>query len=205
MTKVSSLIPLFCCLFFKKILIIFDYVESSLLCVGFLSLQWMGAAFCCGVQAAHCSDLSCCGARALGTQASVVAAHGLSNCGTWTYFVRSTWNSWTRLWTDMPCIGKRSFIHCATGQVPFYCILRHCSRYIQSDLLFWSCYSKLKCFNSFFYYDFGKSFIACRVVPELVLGLDSSFIFEYLVSLLIIPHRELVEKSYRKLLGGEKW
>lgn len=57
----------------------------------------------------------------------------------------------------------------------------------------------------FHYYDFGKSFIACRVVAELVLGLDSSFIFEYLVSLLIIPHRELVEKPDRKLLGGEKW
>jgi len=40
----------------------------------------MGAAFCCGVQAVRCSGLSCFGARALGTQASVVAACGLSDC-----------------------------------------------------------------------------------------------------------------------------
>ena len=32
-------------------------------------------ALCCGVVASRC------GARALGTQASVVAAHGLSSCG----------------------------------------------------------------------------------------------------------------------------
>ena len=35
----------------------------------------------CGVQASHCSGFSCCGARALGVQASVVEAHGLSSCG----------------------------------------------------------------------------------------------------------------------------
>ena len=37
----------------------------------------------CGEQASHCGGFSCCGARALGTQASVVAAHGLSSCGAW--------------------------------------------------------------------------------------------------------------------------
>ena len=31
----------------------------------------------------HCSGFSCCGARALGTWASVVVAHGLSSCGLW--------------------------------------------------------------------------------------------------------------------------
>ena len=35
----------------------------------------------CGVQASHCGGFSCCGARALGTRASVVAARGLSSCG----------------------------------------------------------------------------------------------------------------------------
>ena len=31
--------------------------------------------------ASHCGGFSCCGARALGTQATVVVAHGLSSCG----------------------------------------------------------------------------------------------------------------------------
>ena len=31
--------------------------------------------------ASHCGDFSCCGAWALGTRASVIAAHGLSSCG----------------------------------------------------------------------------------------------------------------------------
>ena len=33
-----------------------------------------------GVQATHFGGFSCCQAQALGTQASVVAAHGLSSC-----------------------------------------------------------------------------------------------------------------------------
>ena len=37
----------------------------------------------CGAWASHCSGLSYCGARALGAQASVVVAHGLSSCGLW--------------------------------------------------------------------------------------------------------------------------
>ena len=34
----------------------------------------------CGVRASHCGGFSCCRAQALGCTASVVAAHGLSNC-----------------------------------------------------------------------------------------------------------------------------
>ena len=37
-----------------------------------------GATLCCGARASDCGGLSCCGARGLGTQASVVVAHGLS-------------------------------------------------------------------------------------------------------------------------------
>ena len=37
-----------------------------------------------GAQASHCGGFSGCGARALGTWASVVVAHGLSSCGSWT-------------------------------------------------------------------------------------------------------------------------
>ena len=32
---------------------------------------------------AHCDGFSCCGARGLGRQASVAAAHGLSSCRSW--------------------------------------------------------------------------------------------------------------------------
>ena len=35
----------------------------------------------CAAQASHCYGFSCCGVRALGVQASVVVAHGLSTCG----------------------------------------------------------------------------------------------------------------------------
>ena len=40
-----------------------------------------GLLFCCSPWASHCIEFSCCGARALGTWASVVAAQGLSSCG----------------------------------------------------------------------------------------------------------------------------
>ena len=60
---------------------IFGCVGSSLLHMGFLQLWRAGATLHCGAQASHCSGFSCCGACALGTQASVVVAHGLSSCG----------------------------------------------------------------------------------------------------------------------------
>ena len=65
-------------IFFK---FIFGRVWSSLLCAGFLQLQRAGATLRCGVQTSHCGGFSCCRARALGTRASVVAARGLSRCG----------------------------------------------------------------------------------------------------------------------------
>ena len=37
----------------------------------------------CGAWASHCGGFSCCGARALGAQASVVVAPGFSSCGSW--------------------------------------------------------------------------------------------------------------------------
>ena len=61
---------------------IFGCVGSSLLCVGFLWLQQAGATLHCSAWASHCSGFSCCGARALGAQASVVVTCGLSSCGT---------------------------------------------------------------------------------------------------------------------------
>ena len=46
-------------------------------------LRRAGAALCCGTRASHCGGFSCCGARALGLQASAAVACGLSSCGSW--------------------------------------------------------------------------------------------------------------------------
>ena len=40
-----------------------------------------GATLHCGAQASHCGGFFCCGARALGAQASVVVARGLQSAG----------------------------------------------------------------------------------------------------------------------------
>ena len=37
----------------------------------------------CGAWASHCGGFSCCGERALGTQASVIVARAFSSCGSW--------------------------------------------------------------------------------------------------------------------------
>ena len=63
-------------LFLKK----FIYLIYLFLAV--LGLRCCTRAFSsCGEQASHCGGFSCCGAQALGAQASVVVAHGLSSCG----------------------------------------------------------------------------------------------------------------------------
>ena len=51
---------------------------SSLPCMGFLWLWRVGAALHCSAWSSHCGGFSCCRARALGTQASVVVVHRLS-------------------------------------------------------------------------------------------------------------------------------
>ena len=64
-----------------SICLIFGCIGSLLLHAGFLQLWQAGATLCCGAWASRCSGFSCCGAWALGTWASVVAACGLSSCG----------------------------------------------------------------------------------------------------------------------------
>ena len=49
--------------------------------MGFLWLWRAGATIPCGARASCCGGFFCCGARALGARASVVAARGLSSCG----------------------------------------------------------------------------------------------------------------------------
>ena len=90
-----------------------------------------GATLCCGAWASYCSGFSCCGARALGAQASVVAACGLSSCGSRALERRlsSRWltglaaprhvgSSQTRDRTHVPCIGRWILNHCTTREVP---------------------------------------------------------------------------------------
>ena len=50
----------------------------------------MGATLRFGARASHCSGFSCCGARALGAQASVLVARGLSSYGLWALGVRAS-------------------------------------------------------------------------------------------------------------------
>ena len=75
---------------FKKflfILFVFGCIGSSLLCTGFLYLQWAGATLCCGAWASHRGGFSCWGVWALGVRASVVAvvSHPPSSYGIWFY------------------------------------------------------------------------------------------------------------------------
>ena len=50
----------------------------------------------CSARASHCGGFCCCGARALDAQASVVAARGLSSCGSWALEHRlGSCGSWT--------------------------------------------------------------------------------------------------------------
>ena len=49
---------------------------------GLSQLRRAGATLRCDARASHCGGFSCCGARALGAQASVVVVRGLSSCGT---------------------------------------------------------------------------------------------------------------------------
>ena len=76
-------------------LFIFGCVGSSLLCTGLLCLRQAGATLHCGARASHCGVFSCCGAQALGMQASVVVACRLSSCGSRALDRRlSSWGSW---------------------------------------------------------------------------------------------------------------
>ena len=53
----------------------------------FVAVRWLflvvasGGYSCCSAWVSHCGDFSCCGAQALGMQASVVVARGLRSCG----------------------------------------------------------------------------------------------------------------------------
>ena len=72
--------------------------------------------FCCGAQAPRGGGPSYGRARALGAQASPVAAHGLSSCGVWVYSL-CVGSSRIRDQTCVSCIGRQIPIHCTTREV----------------------------------------------------------------------------------------
>ena len=82
-SSVSNGTDLFFFFFFNShfLKFIFGCIGSSLLCAGFLQLQRAGATLHCGAWPSHCGGFSCCRARAVGAQASLVAVRGLSSCG----------------------------------------------------------------------------------------------------------------------------
>ena len=95
---------------------IFGCAGSSLLRVGFLSLQWVGATLHGGAWASHCSGFSCCGAQAIGLVGP--KAVGFSACGAQAQLLQGTWNaSRTRDQTCVPCTGREIPIHCPTREV----------------------------------------------------------------------------------------
>ena len=89
-------------IFFKLIYLFYLWLYWVFVAVHWLSV--VGATLHCGAWASHCGGFSCCRAQALGTQASVVVAHGLSSfgsraleqrlssCGTRAYLLRGMWD-----------------------------------------------------------------------------------------------------------------
>ena len=71
--------------FLKKFIYLFYLLLAALglcCCARAFSKLWRaGATLHCGARASHCGGFSCCGAQALGMQASVAVARGLSSCG----------------------------------------------------------------------------------------------------------------------------
>ena len=87
-------------------LFIFGGARSSLLSMGFLWLQWVGATLRFRAQAP-------------GTQASGAAARGLRSCGSWTIATCSMWDLLGLGITPLSlAIGGQILIHCTTKEVP---------------------------------------------------------------------------------------
>ena len=104
---------------FEKSFYSFLDALSSLLCAGFLWLRQAGASPRCSAQASHCRGFSCCGAQALGAWSSVIAACGLSSCGTRASLLCGMWNL-PGSGIEPICIGRWILIHCATREVHLF-------------------------------------------------------------------------------------
>ena len=100
-------------------------MESSLLRVGFLWLWWVWVTLHCGTWVSHFGGFSCFKAQAVGAEASIVTARGLSICGP--RALVSLWHvesSQTRDQTHVPWIGRQILNHWIIMEVwkaIFYC------------------------------------------------------------------------------------
>ena len=126
---------------FIYLFFIFGCIGSVLLCMGFLQLRRAGATLHCTAWTSRCSGFSCCGARALGTRASVVVARELQQLWLtgsraqaqqlWCTGLVAPWHvgsSQTRAQTHVLCIGRRILNHCTTREVPIQVVLNFFQR-----------------------------------------------------------------------------
>ena len=118
-------------LHFKKNLCIYFWLDQVSLTVCGLSLVVMSGGYSLWCQASHFDGFSCCGAKALGSGALVVAAHGFSSFGSWALERGlSSCDAWAQLLPGMwnlskdpargPCVGRWTVIHCTTREALFY-------------------------------------------------------------------------------------
>ena len=104
LAKTTSGVPISILHFFflKLFIYLLFYFGSLLLSVGLLYLWPAGATPPCSPLASHCGGFPRCGAQALGTQVSVVAACRLSSCDTcslaWVIFPDQGWNLCPQSW-----------------------------------------------------------------------------------------------------------
>ena len=101
---------------------LYFFLANFWLCWVFVAVQVFS---CCGEQGvlSGCSGSSCSRAQALGAWPSVVAARGLSGCGSWTLELRlSSGGVQTQLpctlWTLLDQGSSLILIYCTTREVP---------------------------------------------------------------------------------------
>ena len=107
-------------------LFIFGYAGSSLLLLRPLvtwSKDWRATLYC-GMQASHCSGLSCCreDSRACGLQELWLGSSRVWTQKSWHIGLVALWpmeSFRTKERTHVPCIGRRILTHCTTGKSLF--------------------------------------------------------------------------------------
>ena len=100
-------------------------MESSLLRVGFLWLWWVWVTLHCGTWVSHFGGFSCFKAQAVGAEASIVTARGLSICGP--RALVSLWHVESSQTRDqspcVPCIGRQTPNHQTSPDISNLCLL----------------------------------------------------------------------------------
>ena len=87
--------------FFLRFILYFGCGGSLLLHSHFIQLLQAGI-ICGSAWASRCGGFACCGAQALGTQASVAGVHRLSSCGRWAQLHSNMW--------DLPVSGTKMVV-----------------------------------------------------------------------------------------------